>query len=206
MTRARDAKPQDGASNGEAGQGSGEAAREPSVESLMARFRKTGDAAAFDMLVSRLLMPALVVARQMLHDHALAEDAAQEAFLRVVRNRRGYVPSRSFAPWFYTILRNVCTDMLRSRQRQSRLTEELAARAAGASEQDSSVGARAEAAATLRVLLDRLPAGERAVLELRVRHDLPLSEVAAALGISHEAAKKRAQRALRRLRRRSGRD
>jgi len=49
-------------------------------------------------------------------------------------------------------------------------------------------------------LLRRLPVGERDVLVLRVIEDLPFRDVAAALGISEEAAKKRAQRGLARLR------
>jgi RNA polymerase sigma factor (sigma-70 family) len=49
-------------------------------------------------------------------------------------------------------------------------------------------------------LLDVLANHERDVLVLRIVHGLGFSDVAAALGISEEAAKKRAQRALKRLR------
>ena len=49
-------------------------------------------------------------------------------------------------------------------------------------------------------MLDVLARGERDVLELRIVHGLGFRDVGAALGISEEAAKKRAQRALRRLR------
>jgi DNA-directed RNA polymerase specialized sigma24 family protein len=51
-------------------------------------------------------------------------------------------------------------------------------------------------------LLNVLAQGDRDVLVLRVVHGLRFHDVAAALGISEEAAKKRAQRALRRLRNR----
>ena len=49
-------------------------------------------------------------------------------------------------------------------------------------------------------LLARLPSKARAVLTLRIVHGLAFRDVAVALGISVEAAKKRAQRALRDLR------
>jgi DNA-directed RNA polymerase specialized sigma24 family protein len=45
-----------------------------------------------------------------------------------------------------------------------------------------------------------VPAGERDVLVLRIVEGLPFADVAAALDISEEAAKKRAQRGLSRLR------
>ena len=117
----------------------------------------------------------------------------QEAFLRIVRRCRQYDPSRPFSSWFYTILRNVCTDMLRHRARQTKVIQ-LAAYASADVEQPS-----LDSLDTLD-LLRSLPHESRSVLTLRIVHDLPFRDVAAALGISEEAAKKRAQRALRALR------
>ena len=160
----------------------------------MARYQARRDAGAFEQLVARFLRPALAVARQMLSDRALAEDAVQETFLRLVRRPEGYHPSRPFSPWFYTVLRNVCRDMLRRQARQAGLLVQAAARS------PRSEAAPPSDALDAFDLLDALPAGSRAVLELRIVQGMAFSEVAAALGISEEAAKKRAQRGLRRLR------
>ena len=169
-----------------------------SNESLMARYQARLDEGAFARLVERFLGPAHGLAQQLLGDRALAEDAVQETFLRLVRRRERYDPSQPFAPWFYTVLRNVCTDLLRRRARE--------AQAMAAASQE---GAVCEAPRMLPgdalELLGRLGTEDRAVLELRVVHGLSLREAAAALGISEEAAKKRAQRALRRLREEIGR-
>ncbi len=169
---------------------------EATAEALMARFRRFGDTAAFDELVSRHIDRALAVASEILRDRALAEDAVQEAFLHVVRARRQYQPSKPFSAWFYTILRNVCRDLLRRHSRQARLIQEVAAGAPVSVDPPSAGGASAER------LLEQLPEPERAVLTLRLVCELPLADVAAALGISYEAAKKRAQRGLQRLRER----
>lgn len=160
----------------------------------MARYQKRLDAQAFERIVSQFLRPALAVARQFLSDAALAEDAVQEAFLRVVRKRRQYEPSRPFAGWFYAILRNVCRDMLRRRGRQSRLLAEAAERT------ESWVAQPQTARVDMLDLLATLPEDARAVLLLHIVEGLAFRDVAAALGISEEAAKKRAQRALRKLR------
>ena len=167
---------------------------EASSESLMARYQTRLDAAAFEELVSRFLAPALGVARQLLADRALAEDAVQETFLRLVRRRERYLPSRPFSSWFYTILRNVCTDLRRRRANQARLAREAARRNGSAAPEPSLDGLDA------RELLGLLPEDSRQVLTLRIVHGLSFREVGAALGISEEAAKKRGQRALRRLR------
>jgi len=161
---------------------------------LMARFQDRGDVEAFEQIVSRLLAPAVGVARQLLGCPALAEDAVQEAFLRVVRHQHRYRPSEPFTNWFYTILRNVCRDVLRRRARQHGLVRNLSRHTPEYA--DPPDDGEADAWALLR----RLPAGERDVLVLRIGHDLPFRDVGAALGISEEAAKKRAQRGLRRLR------
>lgn len=160
----------------------------------MERYQDHIDAEAFDEIVLRFVSPAVAVAHQILADRVLAEDAVQEAFLRIVRRREQYRRGRPFASWFYAILRNVCTDMLRERTRRRRLLSEASARGPA---QEAEPWA---AASDVADLLAGLPKNDRAVLTLRIVHDLPFRDVAAALGVSEEAAKKRAQRALRRLR------
>lgn len=158
----------------------------------MARFQARLDSNAFEQIVSCYMSPALAVAHQILSDYALAEDAVQESFLRVIRKRDQYIPGSGFSCWFYAIVRNVCLDMLRKCTRQKEAIEKIASR---------------REPNTLRTdlsqipeLLDVLARGEQDVLVLRIVHGLRFRDVAAALGISEEAAKKRAQRALKRLR------
>jgi RNA polymerase sigma-70 factor (ECF subfamily) len=160
----------------------------------MRLFRDRLDAAAFDQIADDMTRPALGVARQLLRDEPLAEDAVQEAFLRIIRHRRRYNPARPFQAWFYTILRNICRDMHRSRVRHDRALAGAVIRAPRVTPPPD------PALLDVRELLHRLPDETRSVLELRVIEGLGFREVAAALGISEEAAKKRAQRALRKLR------
>jgi len=158
----------------------------------MVRFQTRLDSHAFDRIVSAYMKPAVGVARQILSDQALAEDAVQESFLRVIRKRHQYAPGSPFSCWFYRIVRNVCADMLRKRTRETRRIREIAA-----GRERESLGANAP---EVPDLLNVLSHGDRDVLVLRIIHGLGFRDVAAALGISEEAAKKRAQRALRRLR------
>lgn len=160
----------------------------------MVRFQMRLDSRAFDGLVSAYMRPAVGVARQILSDRTLAEDAVQESFLRVVRKRHQYIPGSPFSCWFYAIVRNVCADMLRKRKRENRKIKE----AAVVFEPERSRTDLPE----VPELLNVLRRCDRDVLVLRIVHGLGFRDVAAALGISEEAAKKRAQRALRRLRNR----
>jgi DNA-directed RNA polymerase specialized sigma24 family protein len=166
--------------------------RDLTHETLMARFKTSLDQAAFEQLVLDYASGATVVANQMLGDWALAEDATQEAFVRVIKKRSQYITSSPFSRWFYAILRNICTDMLRKRQRDQKLAKQLSNEIANSTRNKPPFGRMA--------LLDSLPFYERSVLELRVVHSMPFKEISAALDISEEAAKKRAQRGLRKLR------
>lgn len=164
----------------------------PSHEALMARFQARLDSDAFEQIVSFYMNPALAVARQILSDHALAEDAIQESFLRVIRRRDQYISGSPFSCWFYAIVRNVCVDMLRRQARQKQAMEEIAS--------GGQAGTMQTELSEIPKLLYGLAPGERNVLTLRIVQGLQFRDIAAALGISEEAAKKRAQRALRRLR------
>jgi RNA polymerase sigma-70 factor (ECF subfamily) len=163
-----------------------------SHETLMVRFQSRLDSYAFDKIVSAYMKPAVGVARQILSDRALAEDAVQESFLRVIRKRHQYPAGSPFSCWFYTIVRNVCVDMLRKLNRERETIREAAVRRESKS--------RAIDTPEIPELLNVLAGRDRDVLVLRIVHGLGFRDVAAALGISEEAAKKRAQRALRRLR------
>lgn len=168
-------------------------------ELLMQQFQQ-GDVTAFDGIVSRFLAPALGVARQFVVDNALAEDAVQETFLRIVRSRARFIASMAFSTWFYAILRNVCRDMIRARGRLAKALSEIGERAAASAASPSSVSPDSESAAAASMILEGLPEQERIVLTLRILEGMPLVDVAVVLGISREAAKKRAHRGLRRLR------
>jgi RNA polymerase sigma-70 factor (ECF subfamily) len=161
-------------------------------ETLMARFKISLDKTAIEQLVLNYASPAIAVAHQMLRDHALAEDAVQEAFIRIINKRNQYAESGPFSRWFYAILRNVCIDLLRKRKRDQEFTKRLF--------NETKHITQNELLSDHASLLNILPYHDKSVLELRVVYSMSFKEIAAALNITEEAAKKRAQRGLRKLR------
>ncbi|MHC5053275.1 MAG: RNA polymerase sigma factor [Planctomycetota bacterium] len=165
----------------------------------MTRFRSSPEPEAFEELARRYAATAYRTARAILGPNADAEDAVQECFLRVIRRRATYRPGMRFSVWFLTVLRNICRDEIRRAGRAARQPLPAPERAPAADA--STLAERGEQARGARAAFDRLAEDEREILALRIHEGLKFAEIAAVCGISEEAAKKRAQRALDRLRR-----
>jgi RNA polymerase sigma-70 factor (ECF subfamily) len=67
---------------------------------------KTGDDSAFEYLVQKYRRPMVSFMFRMAHNATVAEDLAQEVFLRVYRSREKYEASAKFTTWLYRIATN----------------------------------------------------------------------------------------------------
>ena len=82
---------------------------------LMLRVR-SGDAGSFEILLNRYRLPLVSYFVRMVHDPALAEDLAQEVFLRVYQARQRYQPEARFTTWLYRIATNLALNVIRDRK------------------------------------------------------------------------------------------
>ena len=83
---------------------------------------RDGSATAFEELVVRYQARLVRVLEHLVGRRELAEDLAQEVFLRVYRSRQQYVPGAKFATWLFTIANNVASNALRDRSRRPEVT------------------------------------------------------------------------------------
>ena len=83
---------------------------------------RDGIATAFEELVVRYQARLVRVLEHLVGRRELAEDLAQEVFLRVYRSRQQYVPGAKFATWLFTIANNVASNALRDRSRRPEVT------------------------------------------------------------------------------------
>jgi RNA polymerase sigma-70 factor (ECF subfamily) len=134
----------------------------------------------FDATVLVHLDAAWNLARWLLADSALAEDAVQEACLKALKafdKRTG--PNAK--PWFLAIVRNCCMDVLRGlrHRRRSDPYDDEVLLPTGNEHVDSpeTAAARASEARWLHGLIDELPAEYREVLILRELEELSYKEI-----------------------------
>ena len=74
---------------------------------------KAGDQPAFEYLVQKYRRPMVSFMYRMARNSAIAEDLAQEVFLRVYRSRETYEPSAKFSTWLYRIATNLAVNHAR---------------------------------------------------------------------------------------------
>ncbi|MFG0290532.1 MAG: sigma-70 family RNA polymerase sigma factor [Rhodopirellula sp. JB044] len=97
---------------------------------------RDGDAGAFEELVRRY-QPRLVRLMHHLAPHTdLAEDLAQETFLRVYRARDRYEPGAKFSTWLFTIAGNVARNAKRTVSRRHEVSEGDSPRSTGTDAND----------------------------------------------------------------------
>ncbi|HKD09802.1 MAG TPA: RNA polymerase sigma factor SigJ [Bryobacteraceae bacterium] len=143
------------------------------------------------------------VAYRMLGSVNEADDAVQEAWLRLSRNGAGGVAN--LGGWLTTVVARVCLDMLRSRL--ARREEPLEAHVPDPIvSRDSAVNPERETlladsvGLALLVVLDTLEPAERLAFVLHDMFSVPFDDVAGILGKSPAAARQLASRARRRVR------
>ena len=143
------------------------------------------------------------VAYRMLGSLSEAEDAVQEAWLRL--NRIDTATVENLGGWLTTVVSRVCLDMLRSRKSRreepigAQVTEPRVVRGEGADPEGEAVLADSVGVALL-VVLDTLTPAERLVFVLHDLFAMPFDEIGSIVGRSPAAAKQLASRARRRVR------
>jgi RNA polymerase sigma-70 factor (ECF subfamily) len=92
--------------------------REP--DPALVRRARDGDEDAFAEIVRELHAPVVRYIGHLVHDRGLAEDVAQETFVRCYRNLGRYEFRGRFTTWLVQIARNAGIDAIRARDRHAR--------------------------------------------------------------------------------------
>ncbi len=85
---------------------------------LMIEVRDDDSAGAFEELMLRYQNRLITVLEHLVSHRELAEDLAQDVFLRLYRSRKRYVPGAKFSTYLFTIANNVASNALRDQSRR----------------------------------------------------------------------------------------
>jgi RNA polymerase sigma-70 factor, ECF subfamily len=163
---------------------------------------KDGSVDAFEELYDRYCDRTYRVAWSICHDQGLAQDAIQEAFLSIWKNRTAYQPQRgTVATWLFTIVRYRALDVARRDHKHAsrRAGEHTLPAHLTSGKLAEQVTSRKEAH-RLQTLLTRLPDAQREVITLAFYGQLTHTEIATVLGLPEGTIKGRIRLGLHELR------
>lgn len=175
---------------------------------LMLRVRQ-GDAGSFDELLQRYRTPLVKYFCRMVRDEALAEDLAQEAFLRVYKARHRYRPDARFTTWLYRIATNLALNAIRDAKGRG-------LQAGNGSNEDGETSfefvdpkasveqqlIETDRGRMIREAIEALPENQRAAVILHKYQDVDYRQIAGILKVSESAVKSLLFRAYETLRER----
>lgn len=159
--------------------------------------RAQAEEAALTALVDQYSATLYRVAFSVLRSPADAEDAVQEAFLRVLRHRHMLPEVRDQRVWLIRIVWNVVLDRKRRAKTRPETDDvaELARVLPSNGLSAEQIAAAAQHHAQVLACVEKLPAKERQVLLLSAFEELTSVEIASVLGITESSVRSRLFRA-----------
>lgn len=174
---------------------------------LMLRVRE-GDSQSFALLLERHRGPMIHFIYRMVLNQPVAEELAQEAFLRVYRSRETYEPTAKFTTWLFRIATHLALNHIRDGKKeknQDRIdgsgsvvnkAEEQSQDGPGGSRQVAEPGLNVEQSLLrqarleeVRKAIESLPDKQRAAVMMHKYEELDYAQIAGALGCSDSAIK-----------------
>jgi RNA polymerase sigma-70 factor (ECF subfamily) len=148
---------------------------------------RNGDPAAFDALVDLVGDRCFAIAYRITRDHALAEDAVQQAFILAWRGLPRLRDPHRFEPWLQRLLVNACYQELRQLRRWKERVTPLTMEAPVATDPYRSADDREALDRAFR----RLSPDRRAIFVLHHHAGMPLAELAEVVGLPVGTVKSR---------------
>ncbi len=147
---------------------------------------RVGETKAFSMLVTKYQKLTVRLAFRFVKDIGLAEDVAQESFLKAYQHLDSFESRASFKSWLFQITVNTAKNKLRDRFMQHSPIEDAPVGTAPSAE----VALQSKATGRyLTALIDHLPDRQRTAVVLRVYEDLSFQEIANIMACPYDTAK-----------------
>jgi RNA polymerase sigma factor (sigma-70 family) len=176
-------------------------------DSELVRRLRLGDDRAFEELYQRYHRRITAYIQGMVHDHARAEDIAQDVFVSALRRMRDTDRPIAFKPWIYEIAKNACIDQFRRSRRGEEVSYD-ADEGFGTSDYGRLVSAEAtpekrlenkQSLDHLRGAFGGLSEAHHQILVMRELEGLSYREIGERLGMSRPSVESTLFRARRRL-------
>lgn len=156
-----------------------------------------GDLAAFEELVRKYQKSVINTAYRFTGNPSVAEELAQEVFVRIYKAARSYKPTARFSTWLFTIVRNICSNYRQREGKFDRFTTsniDLTTRLQEKNNPESDL-IRKQMQQEIQKAIQELPESLRLPLILSQFQKMQYSEIAKVMNLTLVAVKVRIHRA-----------
>ena len=147
-----------------------------------------GDPKGLAEAYDRYAAPLYTYCRSLLREPADAADAVQDTFVIAASKLAGLRDRSRLRPWLYAVARNECHRRLRDNASAATSALDLVPEMSDESVDVTGGAERAELRTLLRSAVRGLNASEQDLIELQLRQELDVVEIAAVLGVSRNHA------------------
>lgn len=162
---------------------------------VIRRYLETKDQKHFSVLYQRYAGKVYGKCLSLLMEEHLARDATQDIFLKIFINLAQFGEQAKFSTWVYSITYNYCIDLLRKKKKITDLFSDEMERLPDMQEEVHDEELMTMQVDRLRVVLDNIPLGDKAILLMKYQDDLQIKEIAGILGKTESAIKMKIKRA-----------
>jgi len=149
-----------------------------------------GDIGSYGKLCDKYYNSIVAIAYSVLTDHHLAEDAAQETFLRALKSLKKLKSKEKFGPWIARICRNVAKDMVKKKLRGTGTENVPPLAEVGHNEQENQA---------VKQAIGRLSLSDRELIVLRYYNNMSHEQMSSVLGLTKAAINNRLVRSRKKI-------
>lgn len=144
-----------------------------------------GNANAFSRLVEKYQKPVFSLAFRLLGNRTVAEDVAQETFLRAYKCLGRFEQESQFSSWLFAIANNSCMDILRKRgfKTKVQLEEDILIRPVEDDENPAKIYETTEMHLTIQQAVKNLPPKYQLIVLMKYMNEMSYKEISEVLKI-----------------------
>ena len=131
----------------------------------------------------------------LLRDEGLAKDATQDIFIKIFLNLAKFGAQSKFSTWVYSITYNYCIDIIRKKKKMRSIFSDEMENPPDIVEDVPDAELLEIEVSRLKVILDKIPVGDKMVLLMKYQDEMQIKEVAKVLGKTDSAIKMKIKRA-----------
>ncbi len=164
-------------------------------DEVISKYLETSDPKYYSILYDRYSTKVFSKCISLLKSESLAEDAAQDIFIKILMNLSKFSGKSKFSTWIYSITYNYCIDMIRRKKKDPSLLVDNIADTHDAVEDVDEKFLLEVNITRLKIILEDIPVADKSILLMKYQDSLSIKEIGEILDKSESAIKMKIKRA-----------